>query len=197
MALALAGCATGRAPMPILATARVASDFETYRVERVGLMPFQGSDLTAEQSAALEAAFFTEISHSTPFELVLLAEDDLAEVRHSDAYRRGWYAPETIVAVGRRYSLDAVLFGTVTQSQFFPPQKLSVSVDMVAAETGLVIWSSAVHLDATEERVRNGLEAYFSNTAGEAEDAAQDWRLALLSPSKFAQFAAFQVASML
>jgi membrane dipeptidase len=95
------------------------------------------------------------------------------------------------------YSLDAVLFGTVTQSQFFPPQKLSVSVDMVAAETGLVIWSSTVHLDATEERVRDGLEAYFSNTRGVPEDAAQDWRLALLSPSRFAQFAAFQVASLL
>jgi hypothetical protein len=194
----LAGaCASTRASMPTLATARVSSDFDTYRIGRVGLMPFAGADLTPEQSAGLEAAFFTEISHSTPFELVLLNATDLLEVRQSDAYRRGWYAPETITAVARRYSLDAVLFGTVTQSQFFPPQKLSVSVDMVAAETGLVIWSSTVHLDATEERVRDGLEAYFSNTRGVPEDAAQDWRLALLSPSRFAQFAAFQVASLL
>ena len=194
---ALTGCATGRPSMPTLATARVASDFDTYRIGRVGLMPFAGDDLTEEQSAGLEAAFFTEISHSTPFELVKLDPLDLQEVRASDAYRRGWYAPDTIVATARRYSLDAVLFGTVTQSQFFPPQKLSVSVDMVAAETGLVIWSSTVHLDATEERVRDGLEAYFSNTRGKVEDDSQDWRTALLSPSRFAQFAAFQIASLL
>lgn len=183
--------------MPTLATARVAGDFETYAIDRVGLMPFSGEDLTVEQSAALEAAFFTEISHSTPFELVKLNSGDLEEVRASDPYRRGWYAPETILGLSRRYSLDAVMFGTVTQSQFFPPQKLSVSVDMVAAETGLVIWSAAVHLDASEQRVREGLEAYFTTPDGDEEDQSQDWRLALLSPSKFAQFAAFQVASML
>ena len=183
--------------MPTLATARVVSDFETYRIARVGLMPFAGDGLTEEQSAALEAAFFTEVSHSTPYELVKLTPHDLAEVHESDAYRRGWYAPATIVALARRYSLDALMFGTVTQSQFFPPQKLSVSVDMVAAETGLVIWSSSVHLDATEERVRAGVEAYFSKPDGKAENPTQDWRMALLSPSRFAQFAAFQVASML
>ncbi|MEM7306779.1 MAG: hypothetical protein AAF682_08915 [Planctomycetota bacterium] len=197
LALALSACASTVAPMPTLATARVVDDFDTYRLGRVGLMPFEGEDLTDEQSAALEAAFFTELSHSTPFELVTLDTADLEEIRVSEPYRRGWYRPETILGLSRRYSLDAVLFGTVTQSQFFPPQKLSVQVDMVAAETGLVIWSSSVHLDASERRVRDGLEAYFTDPDGRESDEGQDWRLSLLSPSRFAQFAAFQVATLL
>ena len=193
---ALAGCVSNVASMPTLATARVTSDFDSYRLNRIGLMPFFG-DLTPEQRAALASAFFTEISHSTPFELVELEEAHLAEVRTSEPVLRGWYSPETIVELSRRYHLDAVLFGTVTQSQFFPPQRLSLSVDMVAAETGIVIWSSSVHLDATEKRVRDGLEAYFTNPSGHGDEDGQDWRLALLSPSRFSQFAAFQIASLL
>jgi hypothetical protein len=197
-ALLLCGaCASANPGMPTLATARVAKDFESYHLTRVGLMPFEGGDLTEEQAAALEAAFFTEISLSTPFELVALSDVELEEIKHSDPYLRGWYRPETIFGLARRYSLDAILFGTVTQNQFFPPQKLSLQVDMVAAETGTVIWSSSVHLDATEKRVRDGLEVYFTNPDGEQDEESQDWRLALLSPARFAQFAAFQVASLL
>lgn len=197
-ALVLCGaCATPHPGMPTLATARVSEDFETYHLTRVGLMPFDGSDLTREQAAALEAAFFTELSLSTPFELVALGEAELQEIKQSDPYLRGWYRPETIYGLARRYSLDAILFGSVTQSQFFPPQKLSLQVDLVVAETGTVIWSSSVHLDATEKRVRDGLEVYFSNPDGGQDDESQDWRLALLSPARFAQFAAFQVASLL
>jgi hypothetical protein len=195
--LLAAGCQTSHPGMPTLATARVAKDFDTYQLTRVGLMPFDGVELSAEQTAALESAFFGELSLSTPFELVPLGGPDLEEIKQSDPYLRGWYRPETIFGLARRYSLDAILFGTVTQSQFFPPQKLSLQVDMVAAETGTVIWSASVHLDATEKRVRDGLEVYFSNPDGGQDEEGQDWRLSLLSPARFAQFAAFQVAALL
>ena len=65
-------------------------------------------------------------------------------------------------------------------------------MDMVSAETGLVIWASAVHLDATDDRVVDGLKVYYGN-----ETQEDDWRLALLSPERFARFAAFQVACLL
>ncbi len=198
LALLCAGaCKSSHPGMPTLATARVTRDFASYPLNRVGLLPFQGAELTTEQSAALSAAFFAELSLSTPFELVPLAQADLEEVQHSEPYLRGWYRPETIFTLSRRYSLDALLFGTVTQSQFFPPQKLSLQVDMVAAETGAVIWTSAVHLDAAEQRVRDGLEVYFSDPEEEDDSPGEDWHLALLSPSRFAQFAAFQIASLL
>ena len=80
--------------------------------------------------------------------------------------------------------------------QFFPPQKLSAQLDLVAAETGLVIWSSAVHLDANDPHVREGLEAYYGSL-DDGWEGQQDWRIALLSPARFAQFAAYQVASLL
>lgn len=195
---ALSGCLSGclvtpHARMPRLANAVVSSDFDTYTLRRIGVLPFTGRTLAEAQGLDLQRAFHTELAQSTPFELVLLDGQDLAELDSSDPYRRGWYKPKTIIGLSQRYNLDGVLFGTVTQERFFPPQLLSLQVDLVSAETGLVIWSGAVNLDASDNRVLEGLKVYY----GFNEDDDQSWRVALLSPERFARFAAFQIACLL
>ena len=195
--VALGSC---RAPrelrMPALGSAQVASDFDTYALRRVGLMPFLGDGLSPEQSHALQLALYSEISRSTPYEVLLLEPRDLDEVEESQPYRRGWYSPRTIIELSKRYRLDGVLFGTVTQQRFYPPQILSLQADLVAAETGLVIWSASVHLDAADDRVIEGLHVFYGREEDENE-AAPGWELSLLSPERFARFAAFQLATLL
>ncbi len=191
--LIASGClAPHRLGMPSLASADVTNDYATYDIRRVGLLPFGGKRVTEDQRAEFQLAFLSEIGQSTPYEVVLLAPEDLEEVERSEPYRRGWYRPRTIIQISDRYSLDAILFGTVTQQRTFPPQLLTLRMDMVAAETGLVVWSGSVHLDADDQRVVDGLKIYYAN-----EEDDQGWQLALLSPERFARFAAFQVACLL
>jgi hypothetical protein len=188
-----AACAVVRPPeMPRLASAIVSSDFESYALRRIGLLPFTGRGIEAVQGADLQRALHSELAQSTPFEIVLLDGADLAELESSDPYRRGWYKPRTIIGLSQRYSLDGILFGTVQQERFFPPQLLSLQVDMVSAETGLVIWSGTVNLDASDQRVLDGLQVYYG-----LEGDTESWRVALLSPERFARFAAFQIACLL
>jgi len=191
--LFLTACLTTNAPlMPILATAEVSNDFDTYRIRRVGLPPFRGNSLSAVESKELQSAFLSEVTRSTPYEVVPLVEADLEMIESGDPHRRGWYSPTTVIQIAGRYSLDAIFFGSVTDERFYPPQLLALNVDLVSAETGLVIWSSTVHLDATDPRVRDGLKAYFWS-----EEDQEAWRLALLSPERFSRFAAYQVACLL
>ena len=178
--------------MPRLANAVVSNDFESYELRRIGLPPFRGRGLPAEHAVALQHALHSELSQSTPFEIVQLEGADLAEVEASDPYRRGWYRPRTIIGLSQRFSLDGILFGTVTQQRYFPPQLLSLQVDLVSAETGLVIWSGKVDLDASDERVQDGLRLYYG-----AQEDDEDWRVALLSPERLGRFAAFQIACLL
>lgn len=193
-ALGLAGCAylCPSGEPPLLATARVAQDFDTYTLRRVGLLPLTLADPAGISADSLQEGFYAELSRSTPFEVVRLQRSDLEQVPDSDPYRNGRYGARTVVELASRYSLDAILFGTVTDQQFFPPQRLSVQVDLVAAETGLVLWSSAVHLDASDPRVLEGLEGWAA-----ADGARDDWEVALLSPARFARYAAWQVAQLL
>jgi hypothetical protein len=189
----LAGCFTLRPDrMPRLANAVVSSDFESYTLRRIGLLPFTGRGIEPAQGADLQRALHSELSQSTPFELVLLDASDMAELESSDPYRRGWYEPRTIIGLSSRYSLDGILFGTVTQERFFPPQLLALQVDLVSAETGLVVWSGSVDLDAADRRVLTGLKLFYGD-----EQDDQSWRVALLSPERFARFAAFQIACLL
>jgi len=187
------GCVTTRSPeIPRLADAVVSSDFESYTLRRIGLPAFVGRELSAQQGRDLQHALHTELAQSTPYEIVLLDERDLAELEASDPYRRGWYEPRTIIGLAKRYSLDGILFGTVSQQRFYPPQLLSLQVDMVSAETGLVIWSGTVDMDGSDQRVIDGLRIYYGN-----DEDRESWRVALLSPERFARFAAFQVACLL
>ena len=194
---ALASCATTHQGVRLFGTARVVSDFDSYRLERVGLIPIDGESTTAEQEAVLQATFYSELSRSTDFEIVPLSPDDLAEVPRSEPVRRGWYDTRTILEVSQRFQLDGLLIGTVTDLQTFHPQRISVQFDLVSAETGLTLWSSSLHLDAGDQRVREGLETFYSFGEGDSAQSGEPWELSLLSPRRFARFAAWQTARLL
>ncbi len=191
--LLAAACASVPAEPENLAAVRVAPDFASYPIRRAGLVPFAGAGLDAHLSASLQRSFLVELSRFTDYEVVQLSAEDLAEVPDSEPYRRGWYQPRTIIDLSRRFSLDAMLVGTVMQMQAFPPQQLSIELDLVAAETGLVIWHSSIHLDASEARVRRALEAWFEQKS-RRPDSEESVSLTLLSPTRFARFAAHQMA---
>lgn len=194
-ALFAAACRTAPRDAPILARANVADDFSSYRILRVGVMPFQGSSVDAAQAQVLQGSLGAEMQAVSPYEIVLLGERDLQEVRSADAHRLGWYPTETIISVARRHRLDGLVFGTVVRQQQFPPLQFDMQVDLVAAETGAPVWSALVQLDAADPRVQEGLEAYYG---GRGDDSGQPgWRIALLAPNRFARFAAWQVASLL
>jgi len=195
-ALAVGCRSTPTLSVPLLSHASMAEDFNTYELERVGLMPTLGRTVDPSSATALEQGLLAEVSRGTPLELVPLTAHDLEEIRGSDPHRRGRYDVRTILEVSRRYRLDAVMFATILQQKQYPPMMLGVQVDVVAAETGLVIWSGTVHLDANDFEVQRGLEAYFGRENGE-EAKANNWDLALLSPTRFAHFAAYQIARVL
>jgi len=196
LATMFAGCAATKASQPRhLATAEVAADFDSYVLRRVGLIVHAEMELTAEQERQLQAAFFAEFSASTPYEIVQLRESDLVEIPTSKPYRTGWYRTQTVIDTTRRYRLDGILVGTVTDLQFYSPQRIAVQFDLVAAETGIVIWASSAHLDSARKDVREAMHSWADDEMGGI--ARDDWRLVLISPRRFARFAARQVARVL
>lgn len=178
----------------LLATVTVVPDFETYQLRRVGLVPFTGA-IGFEQASELQAAFFAEMSASTGLEIVPLKPQDLEEVPRSEPYRRGWYRPQTIIDLARRYRLDAIFIGTVTELHTYPPQRLGVQLDLVASETGMVLWNSSIYLDAGQENVRRSVELWAKVALG--VDDEDELHIILLSPRRFSRFAAYQLSRLL
>ena len=181
----------------LFATARVVTDFESYDLNRVGLLPLLGKEIQSTQSAPVQAGFLSELSRTTAFEVVHLGHEDLAEIPGSDPYRRGWYDPRTLIGLAKRYQLDAVFVGTLADARFFAPQRLAVQLDLVACETGAAIWSGAVHLDAADADGRDSLMIWATDSAASDYRGSEPSDLALLSPRRFARFAAWQLSQLL
>jgi hypothetical protein len=196
LGLGLASCVTTRADVGNLAQASVASDFHTYGLKRVGLLPFQGEGLDTDSARELQAAFATELAAGSELEIVPLNQSDLEEVARSEPFRRGSIKPATVLALARRYRLDGLFAGSVSERRGYAPQRLCVDLDLVASETGLAIWSASAHLDASDERVRMGLQQWIEKSHG-GENANEGLEIYLLSPRRFAQFAAAQIAALL
>lgn len=176
---------------PALASAKVASDYQTYHLKRVGVLPVDGGEISADESRELQHIVFNEFNELVDFELVMLSRGDLAEVVSSEPYLRGGYRGETVLGISKRFNLDGILVTTVSQRQSYPPQKLNMQADLVATETGMTIWHGAVTLQADRPEVRLGVEAYYGNGLPMSDDS---WTSALLSPSRFARFGVWQLA---
>ncbi len=193
-------CQGGPPQVPLLATARIAEDFDTYPLARVALVPVIYADViaadTLEQRAMLNQTLYSEFARSMAQELVALSPEDMLEIPTSDPLRLGHYQPQTLIQLARRFRTQALLFVHVTQRKTYAPQQLSMTAELVGVDTGLVIWTASVHLDAADERVREGLRAFYYNFWNEL-DPGGDWRLSLLSPSRFTAFGAWQLARML
>jgi hypothetical protein len=194
---ALAGCAIApKHPLPPLAHARVSADFDSYELRRVGLLPFRGHDLERDGGRQLQEAFLFELARRARYEIVLLDDVDLAEVDEDQPYERGSYRARSVVEIARRFRLDALLVGTVTHLESYAPQSLGLQLELVAAETGLVIWASGLELDSADATVRESLARYQDQQLGPG-DRATDLEVTLLSPARWMRFAASEVARTL
>ncbi|MFT6715259.1 MAG: hypothetical protein ACJAVJ_002551 [Planctomycetota bacterium] len=178
-------------PQAELASFQRAGDFDTYRLRRIGLVPVAGTVLSESESLELQAILYSEFAGATAIEVVLLSHKDLAEISASDPHLKGVYRAETVIGISKRFRLDGMLVPTAIQRQSFPPQRLSMQVDLVSAETGMAIWNASINLMADQDPVVRGLEAFYGNGEPITDDS---WSLSLLSPSQFARFAAWQLA---
>lgn len=193
----LAGC-KGPRTAPILATGQLAADFKTYPLRRIGLLPVQPrpgnpSAPQAEQIQDWTQAAFAQFSRATPYEILPLEPADLGELDLGQPLRAGSYRLEALAELARRNALDGLLWVHVTGQRIYPPLGLDLSAELVALESGQVIWTASVHLDANDPAVIQGLEAYYrqESTSGEV------WSVALLSPQRFANFGLWQIAQLL
>lgn len=189
-----AACASPKAVAP-LASARMVSDFGSYELRRIGLMPPVGTRLTEQQQDDIQAACLAEFSAGSAIEIVRLTALDLEAIPSLEPHRKGTYSGRTVLAVASRYRLDGLLIPTVTDLQVHPPQRLGLSMDLVSAETGQALWTSSVQLDAAQERTRDSIEDWATTHQGDVSD--HTWEVTLLSPKRFARFAAYHLASLL
>jgi len=163
-------------PPPQLAATRRVADYSTYTLRRVGLLPIFGDALDARRQQEFRQAFLFEFARAAPYEVVALDPTQIAEVDPTRPHERGVYSSRTVLELARRYRLDGLIVGEVTQLEVYSPQMLAVQLELISAETGLVIWSSSVHIDAGDAGLEPNFE-HFRRQQSEDGPASADLQL--------------------
>lgn len=193
--LGAVGCqSTGPKAVVPIGTARASADFDAYHLRRVGVLPPHGEqvehDLRDSMRDALAAAFAAE----TPYEIVPLGSVETDSVARVDPARTGRVRPEAVLEVARRGGLDGVLAARVVDLRPYEPVRLGLEVDLIAVETGAVLWSAQVRVDTGDQRTVDAIASWqHAVRAGGESERAVDF----LSPRRLGEFAAAQVAMLL
>jgi TolB-like protein len=142
--LCLAGCA-GRVPVTQFTNPK----FDFSFVERVAVVPFE--NLSNDRQAGLRATrlMITELLASGAVDVVEPGEVEtaLAELQVGQPGRSAQPSTEQILSLGRTLGVQAVIVGTVTQSEVLRSGAVSVpavtlDAHMVETETGTTVWAA-------------------------------------------------------
>jgi len=139
-ALLLAGCAgTG----PTVFTHR---EYDFSRIERVAVIPFENLSTDQGAGARVTRLFLSELLAAEAFDVVEPGDVSGALAKYNTA-RTADLAREQIAAVGKELGVQALIFGTVSESAGVRSAARSTSsvtlvVRMVEAEEGQTLWSA-------------------------------------------------------
>ena len=187
---AAALCACGIGPVRQVRVFQ-ASDIKGYSVQRVVVLPFVEDSYVSQgrPSSQVTAAFVQELRKRTPFEVIQLPFESLSELNPGDPARRGEYRTESLIAAGKRFRADALVYGYITALRPYFPQALGLRAEMVSIDTGATLWSVDALYDAADSDVENAVRLYYERESAHYS-GTEDWRTVLASPARFAGFVA-------
>lgn len=167
-------------------------EYNDANVQRVLLVPFTFETRRDKIVKEVTDAFFIELQKSTKFDTIVPQESLDLFLQQGDIWNRGVVRAEIIIEARKRYKVDAIIFGTITQYKPYEPPILGVKVGMFSTVSGNVMWSSDAIFDSSESSVIQLVKTYYKNKF-QKKQTLYDWRIILLSTKRYAQFVAHHI----
>ncbi|MGR3292748.1 MAG: CsgG/HfaB family protein [Candidatus Scalindua sp.] len=166
------------------------------RLHRVLLLPFTIESQRDKVVDEITNAFYIELQKSAKFEIIIpQGFQDILSLQ-KDIWNRGLIRAETIEEAKKRYKVDAILFGTITQYQPYEPPTLGIKIGMFSAVSGSIMWSSDAIFDSSEAAVIKLLKKYYKEHY-QRKQSLYEWKIILLSMKRYAQFVAHYMVDTL
>ncbi len=166
------------------------------RLQRVLLLPFTIESNRDKVVNEVTKAFFIELQKISKFSVVIPREFEDMLLQQKDIWTRGLIRSETIVEAKKRYNVDAIIFGTVTQYQPYEPPVLGIKIGMFSTNSGNLMWCADAIFDSREASVIKLLKNYYKDHY-QRKQSLYDWEILLLSMKRYAQFVAYHILGTL
>ena len=164
-------------------------------IRRVLLLPFE---YNVDREAVIDEvteAFSVELRKIGSFEVIVPTGNKTTIIPEHEIWVKGTVNLNTLLTLRKKYDVDAIIFGNITNYRPYEPMLLGVKVGMVSTDTGVVVWSADGVFDSNENEVAELVKQYFEST--HQKSALYGWKLILLSMRRYSQFVANQITETL
>jgi len=193
--LLFSGCKTNKeiALGPPFSSFRV-GQYSELGVRRVALVPFYNMTSYPHVHEEFTQLLATELGAAGQFEVVSVPEYEVADPEIVPP-STGRYDENLLIYLGRKYGVDAVIFGRVSQFHPYWPPRMGVVMHMVDVREGTVLASADGIWDARNKYVAGQAERYYMQL--HSQNTLPHSELMLHSPNYFQKFVAYQVTERL
>jgi len=170
-------------------------EFKKSYIRRVLLLPFE---YNIDREAVIDEvteAFSVELRKIGSFEVIIPPGNKTTQNHEYEIWVKGSINLKIILALRKKYDVDAIIFGNITHYRPYEPMLLGVKLGMSSTDTGEVIWSADGVFDSNENEVAKLVKYYFEST--HQKSALYGWKLILLSMRRYSQFVANQITKTL
>lgn len=170
-------------------------EYKKICIRRVLLLPFE---YNVDREAIIDEvteAFAVELRKIGSFEVVVPSGNKTKLAPEHEIWDKGSINLSTLLALRKKYDVDAIVFGNITHYRPYEPMLLGVKAGMISTDTGTVVWSADGVFDSNENEVAELVKHYFEST--HQKNALYGWKLILLSMRRYSQFVANQITETL
>lgn len=167
-------------------------------MRRVAMLPLAGGRFSAEALRDVTTAFQSELSRKTLFEVVPVSGADLEAICGQRQLSSVEPIPSEVLRTLReRFGAEGVLFTDITHFNPYRPVAIGVRAKLVDAGTGAITWACDVVFDSGQPAVAETARKFQRKFADPHRALADDGGSVLISPARFAKFAANEAFSSL
>jgi hypothetical protein len=193
--LASGGCATEAPPRAHDLVASWINPHGTRApLRRILVPPFEDRSGYPTEADRVRLALVEALTRRGGVELVAVGAQELRDEVPAAVFNTGAVSRRALIAAARRYRVDGVLFGVIKTVRPYEPFAVSLSVELVAADDGATTWSADASYDAATQAVEEDVRHYYERTLADTR-SLEGWRLTLVSPSKFIDYACARIAA--
>lgn len=175
---------------PFFTPANHSGDATLGGIRRVVVLPIWGGDQASPETAAsLDPVFLTALQQEKRFEVISLSRDECRRRYGKEAMSSATMLPHDLFETLKRdFAADAVLFIDLTAYDPYKPITLGLRGKLAALEDSRLVWTfDNIYSSEAPTTANSARHQFLDRDRSVPTDLT---RTALLSPSKFAAYAA-------
>jgi hypothetical protein len=167
-------------------------------MRRVAMLPLSGGRFPAEALREVTEAIQGELSRKTLFEVVPVSGADLEAICGQRQLSSVEHIPADVLhALHERLGAEGVLFTDITNFRPYRPIAIGVRAKLVDIGSGAISWACDVVFDSGQPAVAENARKFQRKFSDPNRKLADDGGSVLISPARFAKFAASEAFSSL